>query len=320
MKFEDILKLLGVIVLIYFIYTLDSKTFFSSSKLLNFTLVIKLLVVSFLLLLVRAIRWQLIVRKISGIEIKFGFSFVSTICGIAAGSVLPGRIDLSKPLLLRSNYKIPIKESLSGVFIERTADVFVVFVILIYCLISLNEEILPQKADYGKIFSFFLLLLIIGYLLAEQIHKLLLFAQKSVSNRYVVSLINLLEIFVKNLLFLKSDKKLFFSVILTTFASLIFDSLRVYILFNSLGVEITFIEANFIFYFTVVIGLLSFIPGAIGISELTYSEITQTVSGEGNFELIKSVVFLDRVIGYYLIVGIGSIIIILNRQLFRNMK
>ena len=58
---------------------------------------------------------------------------------------------------------------------------------------------------------------------------------------------------------------------------------------------------------------------AIGISELTYSEITQTISGEGNFELIKSVVFLDRLIGYYFIVGIGSIIIILNRPLFRNM-
>ena len=108
-------------------------------------------------------------------------------------------------------------------------------------------------------------------------------------------------------------------MIFTTFASVMLDSLRVYILFNALGIEITFIEANFIFYFTVVIGIMSFIPGAIGISELTYSEITQTISAEGNFELIKSVVFLDRLIGYYFLVGIGSIIIILNRPLFRNM-
>ena len=76
------------------------------------------------------------------------------------------------------------------------------------------------------------------------------------------------------------------------------------------GINLNILSSFFIVYFSVFLGLITFIPGGTGINEVSESELIKILSPSTNEGIIITVVLLHRFIAYYLLVFLGSLILL----------
>lgn len=99
---------------------------------------------SVLAILLRAQRWQLLLRPVA--TVPFGASFSATAIGFAATSVLPLRLgEVLRPALLARRVGFGITPAVSSVVLERLFDML--FVVLCFLLLSL---IYPLPAEMRR--------------------------------------------------------------------------------------------------------------------------------------------------------------------------
>lgn len=311
----------GIIILLVFLRNINLKTVAVSLKALGVTSIFYLLGLTFLNIVVKAIRWQLLTLKIAEKKVSFGFSFASIIAGVAGGSIMPARLELAKPLMLKTNYDVRLSHSLSALTMERILDLLTFLIIIALTLIYLPT----QNIVSNQLIILFLILLVAATsLLALFPRPFITFLQRIISllhlpekireriNEFIAYLIHSFSI-LKSKLFL-----LFISVL--SFAANAIEIVRFYVLLHFLGVEASFALAGFAFAAAVIIAVITTIPGGIGVTELSLSGILSTFLAGVPLELINSAVLIDRFIAYYLLVLIGCPILILYGKMFKGRK
>ncbi|HIG93678.1 TPA: flippase-like domain-containing protein [Candidatus Woesearchaeota archaeon] len=313
------LLLLGIAVLIFFIATLDTKGIQDSLMAIPISqlalLVIVALSMTFLNIFFKAWRWKVLVHSISQASIPLGFSFTSIIAGVAAGSILPGRVELAKPLVLKNAYQVPLSQSLSALVLERVLDLLTLVLFL-----ALSLFFLPPLGLVSINIIFILAVVLLGGIMMVALFPtLLLFL-----TRKIVSILPLSEqLKLKGITFteqallsfgiLKSKKSMIYLGLLSIIGN-VFEVARFYAVLYYLGIHPSVAVVAFTFISSLLIGVISTIPGGVGVTELSGASLLSQFESSVPASLVKSAVLLDRIISYYLIIVSGSLILIFIRQ------
>lgn len=180
-------------------------------------------------------------------------------------SLSPGKAgDLIRGYFLKKMYNTPYKVSTSLVFTDRFGDLVGVllfvtigifsfvnkisFVVILYLLILLFLVLIQFEFIVYSILDFFKM----GFLKRFGIDKAVDFAKG-------------LYIDIKKLLELKP-----LSInILVSFFSWALEGYGFYLILSYFGVEISFIQAGFIYGFSSLAGAISFLPGGLGVAEIS---------------------------------------------------
>ena len=312
------LLLLGVVVLSLFIKNLDFTIIYLSLNelgLFNITFLISLTLINVIL---KALRWKFLVYKVSHKSISLPFSFSSILAGVTGGSFIPGKVELAKPLMLHTKYDIKLSQSLSTLTIERILDFFILLLIISSAILFMPTQ---------KIISISLVLLFMAVLIG--VTSFLTFYPKPFI-RLVQHIISRLPLSEKNrselhnitdnlfcgFVILKSKSAVVISTILSLFTNGT-EVLRFYFLLQLLGVNVSLAVTGFAFAVSIIIGVLTMIPGGIGITELSASQILSTLLPSSPQVLIRIAVLIDRLIAYYLLLFLGSFVLIFYDKVFK---
>jgi len=114
----------------------------------KFQWVILSIIINCISFILRAFRWQLIVKEIQ--YINFWEAYHPTSIAFMMNSILPGRIgELARPVILSQNKKIPLSGGFATIVTERIFDVIIL--ILLYAVVFLHVDIDPNfQMEIGK--------------------------------------------------------------------------------------------------------------------------------------------------------------------------
>lgn len=314
MSYKKIIKygllLLGVFILILFIKNINFKVILLSIQALGVYKILVLVGLTILNILVKAIRWKLIIRKITNNSISLFFSFISIIAGVAGGSIVPGRIELAKPFMLKTNYNIRLSSSLAGLSIERILDLFT---LLLFAIVSL---LFITKQNFISPILIIILTIILVLVTAivtlfpkffiQIVNKVLYFFPFSL--RIKERLSESIESLLSGFSILKEKLFVVFMTILSIIANGI-EVVRLYVLLYFLSIDVSIALVGFAFAVAIIIGVLTTIPGGIGITEFSTATILATSLTTIPESLIKVIVLIDRFIAYYLLIFSGAVIL-----------
>ncbi len=318
------LLVVGIAILIFFIATLDFQSIMESMQALQLSawllLVGVTLLLTFLNIAIKAYRWKILVYKTSGITIPILFSFNSILAGVAAASFLPGRIEMVKPLLLKTEYDVPLSKSFSALVLDRVLDLLFIIIILAVCLLFIPR---PDFISFTAIaiLSGMVIIATMGFILFprplltlfNRIIQLFPFSDnfKAKTNHFMTEII-------LSFTLLASRK----AALLLGISSLLANALEVvrfYYLLQILGIPVSIALTGFVFTVSILLGIITAIPGGIGVTELSAATIIEkTLFTPGS--LTKTAVLLDRIISYYFIILLGALILIFQGYFLKVKK
>jgi len=297
----------GLLILLAFISTVDFEGLGRAFAGIDYMFLAAALILVLLNLVVKGVRWALIVRLFSGERLSIGSSTLLVVSGVAAASVIPGRMDFSKPLILKETRGIGLRLTAPGVVVERVMDVLSLFVLLFVS---------------GLVLGVWSGNLVITLLFAASVVAVLLFIFPRLSSA-VFELAPVLEGVREKAAdafsVLAERKTYLISISFLSLLAMLLEVGRLFCIFHSLDIRVSLSSAMFAFTSSILIGLATLIPGGLGVTELSQAEVVgkvglqHMVAGE-----IKGAVLLDRFFSYYLLVLTGSIILISYRRLMRG--
>lgn len=308
---KKIMIFLGVATLLFFFISFDVTGFTENLTKVTLLAVAIIIVLTLFNIILKAIRWKLLIKKNVNTDVSFGFSFRSILAGVAAGSFIPGRIEMAKPLLLKTEKDIRFSQSLPILFIERVFDLLSIIFIL-----SISLFFVPRIGTINfQIIAFFGLLvtaLCLGALFLPhyytkavlRITKKLLTSENL--NRKIESLC---QQFIISTATTRKKEILFFFLLLSLITNLI-EVARLLFILSFFNITHSLVITMFLFSFGVMIGIISLIPGGMGITEISTTGILSLLYPTVNLDTIKSAIVIDRFVAYYLLVALGAVILI----------
>ena len=311
---QKLLLIIGVIILIIFIKNIDLKIISLSFTTLGIKVITILFLYVAISVIVKAVRWQFLMKKITDKFIPLRFSVMANLAGIAGGSLMPGRIDLVKPLMMKTKHDIRMSYSLSALMIERALDLLTLLLIAGVSLFLIPS----QSIIKGYLVFIFILAVILVMILLVFFPKFLIKIVSTIPlpinfKKKVEEFTSLLLEGFKSL----KSKKFVFLIMFLSIITIGMEVLRFYFLMKFLNIPVTITIAGFTLAVAVIIGVLTMIPGGVGITEISTTGILTALTLAPT-DIIKSVVLIDRFIAYYLLLLIGSLILIYYSNLFKT--
>ena len=308
------LLVVGIVILILFIATLDFQSIVESMQALKQSALLLLvgitLLLTFLNIAIKAYRWKILVYKTSGVTIPILFSFNSILAGVAAASFLPGRIEMVKPLLLKTEYDVPLSKSFSALVLDRVLDLLFLILILAVCLLFIP---LPGFISFTAIaiLAGMVIIATLAFILFPQpiltlfnrIIQLFPFSDhfKAKTNHFMAEIILSFTIL--------ASRKAALLLGISSLLANVLEVVRFYYLLQLLGIPASLALTGFVFTVSILLGIITAIPGGIGVTELSAATIIEkTLFTPGS--LTKTAVLLDRIISYYFIILLGALILI----------
>lgn len=316
-----VLQLLGVAVLVFFFYRFDFGELWRSVQEIALLWIPFIILFGFVNIVIRSLTWRYIVQVVSDKKISSFFSMLSILAGISSGSIFPGRADIARPLILKTEYDISITESMSSMIIER---IFYLISLLILFFISLSFFL----RDYFVGFNFTLFISLSGCLIIPIVilayfpEKIFLFLKKIILKTSISkkeSIIKHLEYFLLSFKKLK-NKKVVTIILFLSVSSVLVEALRMYWIFWLMNINVSLKIVAFSFFASMLLSLVSMVPGGIGIYETSQSVIIYKIDSSTEIETLKSAVVFVRLIYYYLIVLIGGVVLIFYKKNFIKMN
>lgn len=308
---SSLLLIVGFFVLGLFITSLDLSLFKKVISHFPLSLILFVIFLVYLTILLKAFRWKYLVWKTSGTIIPWGFSVVSILAGIAAGSITPGRAgEVAKPFLMKSRYGITVSETISGVMVERLFDVLSLIILFLMGLFFLPLGLGAYSFITWIVFGLFLLLILFFFVFPQNIERLLQYLSRLFFSSKIQSHLSeiITNIFSGLSLLRKSE------IVLTTgilsLLSMLIEVFRFQIILLVLGLPFSFWTISLSFAASVIFSLVTFIPGGIGTTEVSLAAILLSYSPSSDVTLLKWGILTDRIFAYYLLILIGGLILI----------
>ena len=221
----------------------------------------------------------------------------------------PGALgELFKSFLVKQITGSQISKTAPIVFSERITDLISVIVIALAGAIIYN---------YG---IFVLSLLIILF-----ISLILFISNKDISLKFIsfLSGIKFLHKYLSkiNVAFesfhsMLKGKPLFF-MIFTSLVSWSFECLSFYIILKSLGLNISFVWASFVYGFGTIIGSITMLPGGVGITDGSF--VFLIVQKGFTRETAIASTFIIRSVTLWFAVAVGAVFVFIYRKWFFNL-
>lgn len=260
-------------------------------------------------ILVKAYRWQFMVKQLTGTTISIRFGAISVVSGVAAGSVTPGRsFELAKAVMLRGSYDVALGVSTSAMIVERMLDMgFMVGAFLLSAAFVPSRMVLASRV---------LLLMIVVLMVAFGV----LVMAPQIVQAWITALIRrlpgpatlrdnglrLLETFFSSFLVLRRQRTLWLLLLVTVVVTAL-DIARVFTVFRAMGIPLAPPLIAFAYLGAAMLGMALLIPGGVGVTEVSMAGLLVLLSPAAVAPaLARSAVLIDRFLSYYLPVLIGA--------------
>ncbi len=255
----------------------------------------------------KAVRWRLMAARLAGRRLPLASAAAAVLAGVAAASVSPARgLDLAKPLLLRSSHGVPVASSTAAVVVERLLDGAALAVLFGLSLAAVplpgRPELYPVLAAIGVLVAASAALLLAPHLLLRPARAL---ARRLPAGRGE-QVGGALDRFAGGLVGWRRSG-LVGPLLALSVAAAALEVARLHSVLAAvhrpagLGqVALAFSAAN-------LLGALTFIPGGVGVTELSLAHLLQRLSPGPD---AATAVLVDRTLSYYLVVAAGGAVLL----------
>ena len=263
--------------------------------------------------LVKALRWRFMVRRLTGTRVSLRFASLSIIAGVAAGSITPARgFEVAKAILLRGTHGVRLGLSTSAMIVERMLDLGMLIVALLGAALLLPRHMIASSR---------LVLLLIGIVIA--VATLVAAAPDRVHGWGTVLLrilpgpehlrmraVRLLDTFFASLLLWRQTRTLGALLAFTAVVAAL-DLGRVCAVFWAIGASLSIPFLIFTYVGAALLGMALLIPGGVGVTEVSQVGLIALLApGAVPSGVVRSAVLVDRFLSYYLLTLIGAGILI----------
>lgn len=258
----------------------------------------------------KAERWRLMVKRIAQTEMTRSYAFASVFAGVAGSSLLPGRaFEVTKPMMLRASHDIPLRLTFPAVLFERLLDlatlfaVFLVSAIVVSPQIRFNHNVLFIIAGIGFIC---LLVVVVRPRFALQLvgRATKRFARLAKVSNAIASVERVVVVWQQR----ESQGR---SLALTA-AAMLAEVGRAYAMFAAFNITLSPALVAFAFSGSILVGLLSLIPGGVGVTETSQFGFLSVLLPNAPGTALQGAILLDRFISYYLLIAIGALVLLFN--------
>lgn len=221
--------------------------------------IITIFLIYSLVLFFGGVRQKILLNKL-GLKIKIKDNFLIYLAGMSMVITPLGSGQIIKSHFLKNKFGYKTSKTLAVIIIERFCDLIVVSSMI---LITLAMHF--SKSTF--MISIISIVLIGIFILAIFNKQFLNIIQKTIKKIPIISKINQdiedIDIQIKNLLKFKN----FSTSLIFTIIGVSLESLVVFHSFNIFAVELPYVQAIQIFYTSILGGILSLVPGGVGLTE-----------------------------------------------------
>lgn len=264
-------------------------------------------------IVVKALRWQVMVHRLTGARLDLSFAVTAILAGVAAASFSPARsVDLAKPLLLKQRLGIGLATSTGAVLVERYLDgaaLVVLFGVSIALVpIARGSQFQPALAAAGIL----LVAGIIALASPEMVRALMtrLIRRLPIPVELRERSARVIDAFATSLALWRAPRNIWLLLGASVLAALC-EAARLAVVFGAMREPLGFAGGMLAFSAANLMAILALIPGGIGVTELSMAGVAALVLRMSAIRgSIVAAVFLDRILSYYLLVGIGALILV----------
>ena len=260
--------------------------------------------------------------------------FIATMIGIFFNNITPGARTGGEPMktfmISKEEDISPVENVFATVTVDRIVESLPFFVLAIFSVLYVNL-FFTVKWGIIVILSF----IIIGYVLVLLVASYICF-NKNAGEKVVFSFLKIIGKFsnrikkyedlalsmVENFhtqfqLILKSRNNLYKSILASIFMWISW-ILRTYFVFLALGKPLNPVLVTLVTTISLLMGFIPFLPGGIGIVEVTMSVLYAALKVGKNVAVTATI--LDRIISFWFVLILAGIISSYNLPKFKDMK
>ncbi len=304
--------IVSIIFLLLFLRKIDWSVVWRNLRSVELTQILPLMLVNFLTMLIRAKRWQYLLRPIK--RVALGELFKATAIGFMANYLLPARIgEFIRAFLLGTRVQISKTASFATIVVERVFDGLTVMVMFVVVLLWMpfppshsaifNEENIKLVGLLS--FLFYLLVMITLLLMRfhnERVNRIFAFFLKPPPPPITSKVVQKVDAFVSGLGILKNTRHIFmtcfYSALLWTVSFLL-----IYYLFYPFRIKLSLLAAIFLNVILVFGITLPSAPGFIGTFHWACAAALMFLGVEDN--LAKSYAVILWLISFIPITSLG---------------
>jgi len=264
---KNLLLLVSIAILLAFVYLSDPLAIFKSLSNANLLLILPAFLITPITLLLRSYRWDLLLRSIN-IKVNFKTLSKAFLASLFFSNITPGKAaDPIRSYFLKRKQGIDISLTVSTVIVERFIDIFALLFFSLFILTKISNINTYYLLIFPVLFVIFLVSLKIERLRNWGINIALRIL--SVSKRLRDKVRDKERINKNFSTILKARKRYIVLASMLTIIIWLIDTLAFYLAFLALGANIPYIVLLSALSLSVLIGVISFLPGGIGSSEVS---------------------------------------------------
>ncbi len=260
----------------------------------------------------KALRWQVMARRMSDRPLRWPAAGAAILAGVAAASLAPGRtVELAKPLLLRSSHGVPMASSTAGVVVERLLDGAALAILFAGSLVFVPAA---RLSVFYPVLAAIALFLALGAVLLLLPHRLAAAATWATTRLPLppeirARMVSIASRFASGLAVWREHKMLGGLLALSVLAALL-EVVRLATVCAAFGLRVGVPEAMLAFGAANLLAAVTFIPGGIGVTEVSLAGLLALVAGVGPQAVLGAAVLTDRTLSYYVVVALGGVVLI----------
>jgi uncharacterized protein (TIRG00374 family) len=245
--------------------------------------------------MVRTLRWMVLLRSVN-IRVGFVDVYVVTAASLGLSLVTPmGAGEIAKVELLKGRKELDRLTGYGTFLLERALDLIILAVIAALCLVFRFESPISDSV------------LIIGVLFAVLVSVVVLVLKRVQKLRTRLG-----EVFRRFSIFLKGPGNLLALTALTVLAWGIV-ALGWFLFLRSLDLGVGYLDGVGLVSITTIVNVLSMVPGALGVAEVTITEFLVRIGQEPGAAQAGAVVL--RLYGLYgLVLGLAHLVLLKRRK------
>jgi len=273
-------------------------------------------------IVVRAVRWRYMVRRLTETTISGRFAVVSVVCGVAAGSMTPGRsFELAKAIMLRDAYGVGLGLSVSAMLIERLLDI-----VALVAGLLLAAVLLPRQTVLANTALPVLIAAIVAgaALLAgapDHVRAGAAVLLRAVPFRGLrgraLAFVDLLCTSIA----VSRRRHTLGPLLALTVLGIGLDFARVVAIFGALRVALPPQILVFSYVGAMILGMALLVPGGVGVTEVSQAGLIAVLAPHAVATAVaRSGVLIDRIVSYYALLVAGGILLMAYHRYHRVIR
>jgi len=291
------LILIVIIIIFYSIFAIfsDINDMTRNFEEMNYFFVIPALLATLGGLFITSIRQYFLLKQVK-IKISFRQNLILYFSGLSFLSMPFGIGGIIKSHFLLKHFNQSLSKTTPVILIERLHDVIAMFSIIVFFVLIANFNLVNiPLIIIGLSLLFFIIALKNSNLTHKIILKLLKIKLLKITNENT-------DQFYDSLSLLSKTNNLVFSWLIGLVGWL-FHALTIYFSFLAFGLNFDFFISTIIGFTSVLFGSLSFIPGGIGVTELSFIQLLSNYDIE--LSLISALIIFIRLTGIWFATALG---------------